>query len=149
MDWNYWSEFFDHQWGILFNRRYPGLSTLLSADETRWTWAFEKLEEEHAGEADAAIRKFAKTGRWPKMSPITGAFVHERVAAAGSIIEHTRWIMEQLNMGEPKRKMSKAETIRWFLIDCWNEFACENLAADLECAPHPRHQRTKFTFGKN
>lgn len=136
MDWNKWSDFFEHQWGCLFNN-HRSINTHLRLEDHHLDWgcALCELEDATLEEVEAAIRKFAKTKKWPKMSPIAGSLMKERISCASSMITETQWYAKQLKMGPPTRKMSEEKLICWFLIDIWEETGFENLMNGIRAVP--------------
>jgi hypothetical protein len=156
MDLNKWSGFFGHQCDLLFNHDYPSVDILIPVTPVflHFGDAFCALEDEHVSDVEKAIRKFAKTKKWPKMSDAVGALVTERLMAAEQLIDDLQYIAKSLRMGPPTRRLTDEKVILWFLIETWDEFNFEKLVNSMRCAPYPFSPLVKpkglsRNFGRN
>ncbi|MDB6027693.1 MAG: hypothetical protein JWM68_3916 [Verrucomicrobiales bacterium] len=136
MDWNKWTELLGNEFSAVSENR-PNLFTLLKLEDTDLNWgdAFGKMEQKHAPKVEAAIRKFAKTGKWPKMSSIVAALLDERLDYGIGLSQEMGWCAEELGMNAPYGVKTDEETICWFLIDAWEEFGFEEVETNLMRVP--------------
>jgi hypothetical protein len=151
-----WEGFFGHQCDLLFNNNYPPVDMLVTVSPAflHFGDAFCALEDEHVVEVEKAIRKFARTRKWPKMSDPVGSLVTERLMAAEQLIDDMQFIAKTLKMGPPTRRMTDEKIILWFLIETWDEFNFENQVNAMRCAPYPFSPLVKAKgnlrhFGRN
>src|SRR5688572_20226923 len=118
IDWEKWSDFFECEWGWFFNKHttYPRLKHILSPAPQFADYRddYEHLEHENREAVEKAVRKFARTKKWPKMSKVVGSLARERVEFASSLASDMQYIIKALKMGPAKRRMTEEQTILWF-----------------------------------
>lgn len=123
MNWKKWPKLLEEQREILGND-YKGLLGLLKLKEHHLDWGcpITEFEEESREKVERAIHVYAKSRTWPELSEVAGAMLSERISFACGLMDDLQWCAKQLKMGPPTKDMDEAETIRWFLIDAWNQF---------------------------
>lgn len=149
MQWNKWSAFFCEQIEALFNETEGGVTSLLSPKSLEWGNDLWKLEQAHSEEIEAAIFTFMETRKWPAMSRPAKILLEERLLFACGLAEQTQFMAKHWKMGPATVRHARSETIKWFLVDAWEEIGFDEMVSHVRLIPHPTKRKIEAVFGNN
>ena len=137
-DTEYWNNFLCEASWQLGDMGFPLFSEMLKPDPEHLDWGdcFIALDDKHAAAIEKVIRTFAKTKKWPKMPPIVGGLLIERVFSANDMVKDLQKFSGIVKIGPMTKRMSEERMILWFLIETWASRR-ERLRSLLDYVPYP------------